>query len=153
MKFNIFNVVVTTTIAGLVAYCSHILVPIFVLGVIMVADYFTGVVKGYTTATLNSKKGILGFIKKLCYFLLVLVGCMCDYLITVIATDLHIEIGNIYFVGLILTIWLIINECLSILENLAIIGVPIPKFLISIVNKLEVVINNSESEVTDNDNN
>ena len=39
---------------------------------------------------------------------------------------------------MIVTVWLIINEMLSILENLGVLGVPIPGFLQSLVKKLKI---------------
>ena len=42
------------------------------------------------------------------------------------------------FFGLLVTIWLIINELISILENLGKIGVPIPPFLKKVINRLKI---------------
>ena len=41
--------------------------------------------------------------------------------------------------GLLVVIWLIINELISILENLATIGVPLPTFLFKLVGRLKIV--------------
>lgn len=41
-----------------------------------------------------------------------------------------------------MTIWFIINECISILENLAVIGIPLPSFLVKIVHKLKITVEN-----------
>ena len=46
-----------------------------------------------------------------------------------IAVDLEYTI----FFGLLVMIWLVINELISILENLGSIGVPLPKFLLTIL--------------------
>ena len=53
------------------------------------------------------------------------------------------------YIGLIVTIWLIVNELISILENLAVIGVPLPKWLTKIIGKLKISIDktvDTESE-------
>ena len=34
-------------------------------------------------------------------------------------------------------IWFILNECLSILENVASIGVPVPEFLLRLIKRLK----------------
>ena len=47
---------------------------------------------------------------------------------------------------MIVTIWFIINELISVLENLAEIGIPLPKFLVSIVKRLKVVVENKTTE-------
>ena len=46
-----------------------------------------------------------------------------------------ISTGNC--VGIIVVVWLIINEIISILENLSFIGIPLPKFLQKIVSHLK----------------
>ena len=60
---------------------------------------------------------------------------------------IKIDLG--FYIGVIVVIWFIINELISILENLAIIGVPLPKFLTSLIHKLKVAVEgkvNSETE-------
>ena len=97
---------------------------VLVLLCMMVIDYVTGMVKAYMTAQLSSRIGIKGILKKLCYMAMVAVGAGVDYLLrgalVQAGIDLHIKL----FCGLLVAIWLIINELISILENLATIGVP-----------------------------
>ena len=38
---------------------------------------------------------------------------------------------------MVVTIWLLLNECISILENISEIGVPLPPFLVSLIQKLK----------------
>ena len=107
----------------------------------MVIDYVTGMVKAYMTAQLSSRIGIKGILKKLCYMAMVAVGAGVDYLLrgalVQAGIDLHIKL----FFGLLVAIWLIINELISILENLAVIGVPgfprLEKILKRLKNTLE----------------
>ena len=54
----------------------------------------------------------------------------------------NVDIGVTYCCGLIVTIWLIINELISILENLSELGTPIPKFLVNIVRRLKNTVEN-----------
>ena len=140
MKENLFKAVLTAAGAGLTAYFGNLLIPIAILICVMVCDYISGMAKAWIKAELCSKKGIIGILKKLCYLLIVGVGCVADYLITQLSTQFNIDIGQCYIIGIIVTVWLIINECISILENVAIIGVPIPKFLTNIIKKLKTVV-------------
>ena len=50
--------------------------------------------------------------------------------------------------GLLVTFWLVLNECISILENLSAIGVPLPPFLMKIVDKLKQTTEAKGEEVT-----
>ncbi|NLK39237.1 MAG: phage holin family protein [Clostridiales bacterium] len=45
--------------------------------------------------------------------------------------------------GMLVCVWLIINEILSVLENLSAIGVPMPAFLTKITGGLKVTIENA----------
>ena len=78
----------------------------------------------YSYAQLSSRIGVKGILKKLCYMAMVAVGAGVDYLLrgalVQAGIDLHIEL----FCGLLVAIWLIINELISVMENLAAIGVP-----------------------------
>ncbi|WP_219686376.1 phage holin family protein, partial [Clostridioides difficile] len=56
-----------------------------------------------------------------------------DYLIVVLTKELGITINVDTFFGLLTTIWLILNELLSITENLYRADVRLPNFLQSIV--------------------
>jgi phage-related holin len=46
---------------------------------------------------------------------------------------------------MLVTIWLIINEMISILENLSKIGVPIPEFLKKIIGRLKNTVEKTET--------
>lgn len=56
--------------------------------------------------------------------------------------DLHIEL----FCGLLVTVWLIINELISVLENLAAIGVPGFPRLNRLLSRLKSTVNEKEDE-------
>ena len=58
--------------------------------------------------------------------------------------QIGIKLEYTIFFGVLVTIWFIINEIISILENLAKIGVPLPKFLMTVIQRLK---NTTESEV------
>lgn len=70
------------------------------------------------------------------------VAGVVDYLICTGLAAANVNIGFTYCCGLIVTIWLIINELISILENLSELGTPIPKFLVNIVRRLKNTVEN-----------
>ena len=47
-----------------------------------------------------------------------------------------------------MTIWLVLNECISILENISEIGVPLPAFLLKIIEKLEKTVEDTGEKPT-----
>lgn len=118
-------------------YLGIVVVPITVLLVVMIIDYITGMVAAWHGADLSSKKGIFGIVKKLCYLFAVAVGIGVDWLIYSGLQSMNVSLGVSTFFGLLVTFWLIINELISILENLSKIGIPLPKFLTTIVNRLK----------------
>lgn|SRR5574344_1502020 len=135
----------TAAFAGLAIYFNALAVPLIILIIIMICDYVSGMVKAYMTSQLSSKIGIKGIIKKLCYMITVVVAMSVDYILSLGLSTININISNNMTVAMIVTIWLILNEMISILENLAVIGVPLPKFLKTIVKKLKITVDN-ESE-------
>lgn len=124
--------------AALTVYLNALIVPVLVLLVFMILDYATGMVKAWQARELSSKVGVDGIIKKVGYMVLVVVAMGVDYLIfSGLAAAGIVVPCNLWF-GMLVSIWLIINEMISILENLGKIGVPVPKFLITIIEKLKI---------------
>ena len=121
-------------------YCDQMIVPLIVLLLVMVGDYITGMVSAYVNKTLCSRCGIRGILKKLSYLMVVCVGIGVDWILHEAASQIGIEYQGTFAVGLLVTIWLVINELISILENLAKIGVPMPAFLKKIIEKLRVSV-------------
>ena len=119
------------------AYVQALVVPLAVLLCVMVADYITGMIHAWITATISSRAGIKGIVKKLCYLFAVAVGIVVDWVIKAAGVEAGIAVQNFHYVALLVTIWLILNEAISILENVSTIGVPVPGFLKKIVEKLK----------------
>ena len=86
--------------------------------VAIVIDYITGLIKSYKSASLNSKVGIKGLLKK--------VGILCLVALTVVIDKLT---GNTGYVRTMVIYYLVANEGLSILENLGEVGIIVPEFL------------------------
>jgi uncharacterized protein BH0965 len=147
-KQTTIQALITAALAALTYYFSILAVPIIVLMTVMVIDYITGMVSAWHNAELSSKKGVFGIIKKLCYLALVCVGMGVDWLIYSGMTQVGITMNYTVFFGILVAIWLIINELISILENLNRIGVPLPKFITVIVKKLK---NTVETEVKESE--
>lgn len=142
MKDNIIQATVSVALGALAAYFNVLLVPLTILIVVMIIDYATGMTSAWKSGELESKTGLIGILKKVSYLVLVAVGGVVDYLISTGLAAANVEISITYCCGLIVTVWLIINELISILENLAELGTPIPKFLVNVVHRLKNTVEN-----------
>ena len=131
------QMVLSAAVAAFSVYFNALAVPLIVLLIAMTADYISGMTAAYISAELSSKRGIQGIVKKLSYMVMVAVAMGVDWLIHSGLGAFNINVDCDMWVGLIVTAWLIINEMISILENLSRIGVPMPSFLINIVQKLK----------------
>lgn len=123
--------------AGLLAYTKVILIPLALLIVMMIVDYISGMSKAYINGEWSSKVGFRGIVKKVGYMGVVIVAAVMDWVIYSGLKGVGIDIKMSYYLGLIVVIWLLINECISVLENLGEIGVPLPAFLIKGIKKLQ----------------
>lgn len=124
MKQTVLKTTAAVLGAGLVSYLGTLAVPMLVLLGVMLLDYITGMIKAYIRAELNSKFGIKGILKKLCYTVMVAVGAAVDYLLRDAVIGAGITLDVKLFFGMLVTVWLTINELISVMENLAAIGVP-----------------------------
>ena len=131
------QVMVSGALAAFAVYMGALAVPIIVLMVMMVLDYLSGMAAAWMQNNLSSKIGAKGIIKKVGYMGLIVVAMGADYLIYsgIIAANIDINY-NMWF-GLLVAVWLIINEMISILENLSKLGVPIPDFMTRLIKRLK----------------
>ena len=134
---DLIHILFAGVVGALAAYLNILAVPLIVLGTVMVVDWFTGMAGASATGKLSSRVGVIGIIKKLCYLALVVVGGVIDYLINSALVSIGISLQINYCFGMIITVWLIINELISILENLGEMGVPLPPFLTSMIKTLK----------------
>lgn len=85
--------------------------------ILMLFDYISGVIAGYRSNELNSKRAFKGICKKI--IILIIISC---------STLLSYILGNSSLRDIV-AIFYVATEILSILENAAKVGVPIPQKL------------------------
>ena len=95
----------------------------------MVLDYVSGVIAGAILGELDSKKGILGIVKKLGYILILCVAVLVDLLLANCGEQLGLNLGISCTFSILVIVWLTLNELLSITENISKMGIPLPSFL------------------------
>ena len=91
--------------------------PLQILCVAVVLDYFSGMLKAFYLGEVSSKVGYKGLVKKVGIFFVVIVAQIADMLL-----------GLIIFRSAI-CLFFSANEMISVLENVGNMGIPIPKFL------------------------
>lgn len=137
-------------ICGVIGVCGSFIASLFggwsealtTLIIFMTIDYATGlIVAGVFHKSKKSKRGSLnsdaakkGLWKKGVSLLVVLVACRLDILV-----------GTSYIRDAVV-IALVLSECISILENIALCGVPIPKVLQKAIDMLQQEENNQVEE-------
>lgn len=126
---------ITTAVVSLVSSLLGVLfIPVMLLVICNIIDYITGLAATSNRGEkVKSYKSIRGIIKKVCMWLLVVVGAIVDQLLLYSASTIGLTLPFTFLVACIVAIWLICNELLSILENISDIGVKLPPFLLTIV--------------------
>lgn len=137
---------VCVTTFGLLSSCLGVLaVPVYVLVGCNVMDYITGLAAAHRrNQKVSSYIGIMGIAKKVCMWLLIAVGAVIDWLLLYCGASLGFEIHLPMLAASLVAVWLIVNEIISILENVGDIGVPLPGFLTKIVQGLKSKIEGEE---------
>lgn len=151
MEHKGLQAVLTAAVTAFAVYFNALAVPLIVLLVMMIIDYISGMSAAWREGTLNSKKGVDGIIKKVGYMALVAVAMGVDYLIFTGFATVNVSVGFEMLFGILVAVWLIINEMISILENLSRLGVPIPKFLTKAVKKLKITAEASGEKITESE--
>lgn len=137
MKEGIFKAAIVAATAAIAAYFEVLFFPIIVVVIVMLCDYGSGVAAAWVHNELSSRTGIVGIVKKVAYALIIVVGIVVDWVIQTAAEKVGLDAGNFYYFALLVIVWLIINECISILENVERIGAPVPAFLVKLTKKLK----------------
>lgn len=129
---------VIAAISVVMSWLGVLAVPIFLLVGCNLLDYITGLLAAkYRNEPVSSYKGMRGIVKKVCMWLLVVVGSCIDILISHTFKTAGIDIIMPYVVAIVVTVWLVVNEIISILENMMDIGVKIPPFLMPLVKNIK----------------
>lgn len=135
------KVTVIAALSALMSWLGILAVPVLLLVGCNVVDYITGLLAApYRTETVSSYKGIRGIIKKVCMWLLVVIGAWVDILLNYAVECTGMQITIPFVVATVVAVWLVVNEIISILENLIDIGVPMPPFLMPVVKHIKQAV-------------
>lgn len=128
------KVIFVTIGSAISSFLGILFIPVLLMVSCNVLDYITGIFAALKRGEkINSSIGWHGIVKKVCMWLLVVVGVIIDELIAYAVNTVGWDIPFTFVVACVVCIWIICNELISILENLKDIGVPLPAFLGKIV--------------------
>ena len=127
-----------TFFTAVAARIGVLVIPMLILILMNFVDYGTGLMASkYRKEKVSSYKSIRGIIKKVCMWLLVGIGAVMDWLMLYASRTVNLEVPVTFLIASLVAVWLICNEMISILENIADIGVSLPPFLSKLVDKVK----------------
>ena len=141
-----YNVIVGTVVAVL----SYILGEHWILFVafllLNVADWLTGWMKSRMAKKENSVKGWQGVLKKLGYWLMVMVAFGASAVFIEIGKAIGIDLGITTLLGWFVLASLLVNEIRSICENFVEAGFHVPVILIKGLEVADKIVNKDSKE-------
>ena len=137
--------VVITIISAMMSWLGILAVPVLLLLGCNIIDYGTGLcaAKYRYDKKISSYKSIRGIAKKVCMYLLVIIGAFVDILIQYAVECAGVELTIPFIVATVVAVWLVVNEIISILENMVDIGVNMPPFLLPILKYIKKQVEDS----------
>ena len=109
-----------------------------------VVDFITGWMKSRLNKKENSAKGLTGVLKKLGYWIMIMISFSASVLFIEIGNTLGIDLGITTLLGWFVLASLAINELRSIVENLVEAGYNIPNILTKGLEVADKMINQEE---------
>lgn len=137
-------------VGGIVAVLSFVFGEHWILFAIFllfnVADWLTGWMKSRMAGKENSMKGWQGVLKKLGYWLMILVAFAASAVFIEIGNTLGMDLGVTTLLGYFVLASLLVNELRSILENFVEAGYNVPIVLVKGLEVADKVVNQEEQE-------
>ena len=137
-------------VGGIVAVLSFVFGEHWIMFAIFllfnVADWLTGWMKSRMAGKENSMKGWQGVLKKLGYWLMILVAFAASAVFIEIGNTLGMDLGITTLLGYFVLASLLVNELRSILENFVEAGYNVPTVLVKGLEVADKVVNQDEQE-------
>lgn len=112
-----------------------------------VFDWLTGWYNSRKHKKESSRVGLMGIVKKLGYWVIIMVAFMVSYVFVRMGQDiLHVDLSFLQMVGWFTLACLMVNEARSILENLVECGYNVPTVLIKGLAVTDKLINKDTEE-------
>lgn len=127
--------------------------PLVILLLLMVIDYITGMLASKAEAIQHpkdpgygwsSRRGVLGVLKKVGYMCVIAVAVCLDQIIITSVAQMGFDVPAKGLFGVIVTVWFVLNEMLSVIENAGRMGADIPPWLARYIAVLKGKIDEAE---------
>lgn len=129
---------VTIAVSAVMDFLGILAIPVFLMVGCNLIDYITGLMASKRRKEqINSYKSIWGIIKKVCMWILVVIGAVVDVLIRYTTQTMGFNVQIPFIVATLVAVWIVVNEIISILENIVDIGIDLPPFLMPIVKRIK----------------
>ena len=141
-----YNAIVGSTIAVFSMFLGEhwFLFAAFLL--LNIIDWLTGWMKSRMLKRENSVDGLKGVIKKLGYWLMILVAFMTSRLFIEIGSTIGIDLVITTLLGWFVLASLLVNELRSIIENFVEMGYQVPAILVNGLEVADKLINKENQE-------
>lgn len=125
MTENVFKGILATFGAVFGFMFGEVSTVFYVLCVLIVMDFGTGLLDGIVSKTLNSEICFKGIVKKIFIFCMVALAHLIDL---AIGKDVAMNIVMFFYIA---------NEGISLIENAAKAGLPVPQIIMDILEQLK----------------
>lgn len=145
-KFAKLRIIITGIGALLMGKMGAIPQSISILVLIMIVDQISGILAAKREALehpgekkygISSRRMVLGIFKKVGYILTILVATIVDVLMDTMMKYIGIESTIKTSFCLLITVWFILGEAISILENVGRMGVKLPEVFKKVLSELQ----------------
>lgn len=124
---TIFNGIIATVGTSITYLIGGWNTVLGILAICIIVDYVTGLMKGLMHKELSSSVGFNGLLRKAAIFLVIILANQLD-LAANNSNNLFRTMACYFYIA---------NEGISITENIAMLGVPLPDFIVKALKKIK----------------
>lgn len=147
MELNTAKLTIATVCGLFAAWFGRVWELLALVLIVIILDYLTGLLAGRANEGLNSKRATQGIYKKVGFLCLLVLGFFLDVAFNhFISRGFSFQMPFELPIGLIISVWIVVTEAISICENLGRLGVPIPSWLMKLLKKTQKNIDEEEQK-------
>lgn len=145
-KINMIGALIVTLFSYIFGEHWVLFVAFLILNV---GDYVSGCIRSHLVGKTNSKKGLNGILKKMGYWIMIMLAFGMSVIFVEIGNVIGIDLHITELIGWLVLASLIVNEIRSILENLVEAGYNVPGILVKGLEIANKAIDEFDKEIDD----